>query len=126
MLSSPIFSAMALIILVFMCSSKRDNLFLSTCEAIINSLPYTVMFDIHLSYGLTTNPCDLRVFTYRSYHNITDYMQPYTYFNSLRYNTFTPFSNHIFSLCYGYTSHMMSMNSSSIFNTIIFLLAYQN
>ena len=77
-----------------------------------------VLFAMYLSYGITTNPCDFRVFAYTLYHNSANSMQPYNAFNSLSNSTFMPFSIHKFDLCYGFTSHMISTNSSSIFNLI--------
>ena len=66
--------------------------FLSTCQAIMHCLPSMVLFVVHRSYRLTTDPYDFIVFTYRSYHNIAESIQPYTTFNSLKYSTSTPFT----------------------------------
>ena len=45
-----------------------------------------------------------------------DSMDPYRYLRIHRYSTFNPFSTHTFFSCSGFTSHMMSTNSSSIFS----------
>ena len=126
MVSSPKFSDMASIILVFAFSSTCDNSFSSTYQAILHCLKYVVLFSVHISYGLTTKPCYFRVFAYRSYHNIADYMQPYKYFSSNRYSTFAPFSTRAFLLWSGFNSHMISTNLPSIFNILTFLLAYHH
>ena len=97
-----------------------DTLLLSTYQAIVHCLPYTVLLSMYLSYVLTINPCDFRLFVYRSYHNSADSMQTYKYSNSCGYSTFTKFSTLTFFLCSGFTSHMMSTNSSSIFNMMKF------
>ena len=75
-----------------------------------------VIFAMNLSYGFISNPCYFMVFEYRSYHIIADSIHPYKYFIRLRYSTFTPFSKCTFFLCLGFTSHIMSTNSHSIFN----------
>ena len=79
-----------------------------------------VLFAMHPSYGLTTNPCGFRIFVYRSHHNGADSIQPHKYFNSRRYNNFIPFYTRTLFLCYGLTSHIMSTDSPSVFNMIIF------
>ena len=89
--SSPKFADIASMVLEFTCSSMRDTLFLSNYQAIVQCLPSTVIFFMHLSYGLITNPYYLGVFVYRSYHNSAESMQPYKYFNSFSYSTFPPF-----------------------------------
>ena len=112
--SSPQYSSIVTIILVFTSSSKWDTLLSSTYQATVNCLPSMVLFNMHLWYGLTTNPCYFIVFVYRSYHNNVDSMQIYITFNSHRYSILTPFSTCTLFLCYGFTSHMMSTNSYSI------------
>ena len=91
---------------------------LSTYHAIVNFLYLMVIFMMHLSYVLIRNPCDFRVFEYRSYHIIEDSIHPYKVFGSRWYSTFTPFSTHAFFFCLGFTLHMMPTNSPSIFNRI--------
>ena len=124
--SSPKRSVIASIILVLAYLSMCDTLLPSTYQAIVHCLPYMVMFAMHLSYGLNTNPRNFRVFAYRSYQNSADSMQPYKYFNSLRYSTFTEFPIHTFFLCCGFISNMISTNPPSNLKWRIFLLAYQH
>ena len=97
-------------------SSTCDTLLSSTHHTIVNCLYLMVLFDMHLSYGLIRNPCDFRVFEYISYHSSADYMHPYKDFRRRRYSAFTPFSTRTFFLCSGFTPHMMSRNSPSIFD----------
>ena len=54
------------------------------------------------------------------YHNSTYYIHPYIAFNSSRYSTLKPICICTLFLCSGFTSHMMSKNSPSIFNIMIF------
>ena len=77
-----------------------------------------VLFTMHLSYGFIRNPCDIRVFEYRSHHSIAYSMNTYRVFISSRYRTFTPFYASTFFLCSEFTLHMMSTYSPSIFNTV--------
>ena len=85
--SSPKCSAIVSFILVFVSSSMCDNLLSLTYQAITKCLPFMVLFDMHLSYILTTNPCYFRVFLYRSYNHNADYIQPYKYFSGPNYST---------------------------------------
>ena len=101
--------------IVFTSSSTCDILLLSTYHAIVNCLSLMVLFSMHLSYGFIRNPYDFRGFEYISYHISAYYMYPQKDFRRLRYSTFTPFSTNKFVLCSGFTSHMMSTNSPSIF-----------
>ena len=119
-------SSFALIVLVFTCSSMCDTLLSSTYKAIVHFILSMVLFAMNLSHGLTTNPCDFKVFAHRSCNNSADSIQPYNNFNIPRYSTFIPFSIRTFYLCYGFTSHIMSADSPSIFNMMNFILAYQH
>ena len=93
---------------------------LSTYQAIVQCFPSMLLFAMHLSYVLTMNPFDFRVFMYRLYHNSADSMQAYKYWIGCRYSTFMPFSAHTFLLYYGFSSHMMYTNAPSIFNMMNF------
>ena len=77
-----------------------------------------VLFAMYLSYGLIRNPCDFRVFEYRSYHSSAESMHPYKDSRILRYSIFTPLSTRNFFLCLGFTLHQFSKNSPSIFNNM--------
>ena len=103
-------SAILSIIFVFTSSSMCYTLLSSTYHYFAYHLTLMVLFSMHLSYGLTSNPGDSIFFEYRSYHSIIDYMHPYRSLRSCRYSTFTPFSTHTFFLCSGFTSHMLSTN----------------
>ena len=126
MASLPKYYTIASITLVLMCSSTWNTLLSSIYQAILHCLPSMVLVTMHLSYRLTTNPCDFRVFASRSYDNIAESMQTYKALNSLSCSTFIPFSILTFSLCYGFTSLMISKNLPSIFNMMVFILTYRN
>ena len=118
--SSPKCSTIASIVLVFMCPATCGTFLLSTQKYTVHCLSYMVLFDIHLSYGLTANPCDFIVFSYRSYHNSADFIRPFNALSGIKYSSFTPFTFCTFSLCSGFTLQMMSTNSPLIFNMILF------
>ena len=101
---------------VFTSSSTCDTLLSSTYHNIVHCLSWMVLFAMNLSYGLTRNPCNFRVFEYRSYHSSADSMHPYKDFRRRRYSTLNPFSMRTFFLCSVFTSHMMSTNFPSILN----------
>ena len=112
----PNISDIVSITFVFTSSSTCDTLLSSTHNAILHCLYLMVLFDMHLPYGLIRKPCYSRAFEYRSYHSSEDSMNPYKDFRRHRYITFTKFSTRTFSLCLGFTSHMMLKISPSIFN----------
>ena len=114
----PIVLAIVSITSVFNSSSTCGTLLYSTYHSILNCLSLIVLFYMNLSHGLINNPCDFRVFEYISYHSSADSIYPYRALRSRRYSTFTPLYTHKFSLCLGFTSHIMSTNSPSIFNRI--------
>ena len=74
---------------------------------------------------ITSKLMGYQSFLYSLYHNMADYMHPYRAFNSLRYSTLIPFSICKFFFYSEFISHMMSTNSTSIFNIMNFLLACQ-
>ena len=111
----PKFSAIVSITFLFTYFSTSDSLLQSTYHAIVHCLSLMVLFYMHLSYGLIRNPCDFRVFEYRSYHSSADSIHPYKALRRCRYSTFPPFSACILFLCSGFTLHMMSTYSPSIF-----------
>ena len=78
-------------------------------------LPFMVMFAVHLSYGYSAKSCCFIVFEYMSYHNSADSIHPYRALISRTYGEINPFSTRTFFSCLGFTSHMMSKNSPSIF-----------
>ena len=95
---------------IFTSSSTCHILLSSTYHAIVHCLSLMMIFYIHLSYVLTRNPCDFRLFEYRSYHSSVDSIHPYRASISFRYSTFTPLSTRTFFLCLVFTSHIMSTN----------------
>ena len=111
-------SAIVSIHFLFTYSSTCDTMFLSTYNDILHRLYLTVLFVMHLSYGLIRNTCDFVVFEYRSYHSSAEFMHIYKAFIRRRYSTFTLLSTRKFFLCSGFTLHMMSTNSPSLFNRI--------
>ena len=86
----------------------------------VHCLLCMVLFDMNLSYGLTTDQCDFRVFMYRSYHDYANSIPPYKAFNSRRYITFTPFSHAHLPYFMGSPLHSISKNSYSLFNMMNF------
>ena len=108
-------SAIFSITLVFTSSSMCDTLLSSTYHNILPFLYLMFLFAMYLLYGLFSNPCDFMVLDYRSYHSSVDSINPYKAFRRRRYSTFTPLSTRKCLLCLGFTSHMMSTNTPSIF-----------
>ena len=121
--SSPKSSAIFSIVLVLTFSLTCDALLPSTHQAIVHCLPYMMLFDMVV--WITSKLMGYQSFLYSLYHNMADYMHPYRAFNSLRYSILIPFSICKFFFCSEFTSHMMSTNSTSIFNIMNFLLACQ-
>ena len=111
-------SAIVSINFLFNYSSTCDTLLSLTYNDIVHCLSLMVILTMYLSYGLITKSCDFRVFEYRSYHSIAEYMHPYWAFRSCRYNTFTQLSTRKCFLCLGFTLHMMSKNLPSILNIV--------
>ena len=91
----------------------------SILPSLLVVFPFTDRVDVTMS-GFVREPMGFKVFVYRSYHNSVDSMHPYRYLNKRRYSNLTPFSMRTFFLCYGFTSHMISKKSPSIFNIINF------
>ena len=90
------------------------------------AFPLMVIFSIHLSYRLTTSPCDFRVFEHISYHISEDSTHPYIYFISRRYSTFNPFYPHTFFNAHGSPHTWFPQIRLKSLARWTYLLAWQN